>query len=164
MAIDWKAIAEEELRDYRNLKIAAGNLQAQIAELESELRGIGGGTPRGLPGEISDKETKKDPRMKMPMPHNYTATQPDTRWVSIISHLDKLKENYSRTLAKLDRIESTLKSMSDEHQLILRRLYTDKTVTTAELLAPEIGYSRRQVFYMRDDAISIFAIRMYGSG
>lgn len=82
--------------------------------------------------------------------------------------LDNLveKEIHTKTIAEskdlIRRAERALEGLSDREKKVLDIFYINKQNNAIDRLKKELNLSERQIYNIRDYAIHIFALRMYG--
>ncbi|CEP67867.1 RNA polymerase sigma factor, region 3/4 [Moorella glycerini] len=140
--------AENYLRYYHDLYKSLENINRQIARL------IGRAAPREVTAICFDETGIKSGR--------YDET------LNTLFELQKLVECREETQTALSEIDKILEEISREpgcelYGQVLRKWYIEKK--SKEEIAEELGYSSRQSVYdIKNRAIRIFAVRLFGLG
>ena len=133
----------DKLRRYRCMRQALVNLPEEIERLEEEARSI-----RSVPPDMTPVKSGGTRREEMLM-DNMVQRQ-ELAW-----SLEQVK----RWLSVCER---GLKALTEEEQLILRRMYLCPEQGSLNRLCSELGVEQSSVYRRRDEALQHFTMALYG--
>lgn len=143
--MDYIREAIEYLKSYKDLQMAVINLKEEIQKLDAELKG--------------SAITYKD------MPGGSGALQSDDVMLNKLFRLQQCKLKYAESYREIKRIDRILEGLSEgegneKHTAILKRTFIDGG--DIDVIADELGYSRRQYYRVRNVALRRFAVQLFG--
>ena len=139
--VNWKQIAEDDLRKYECIRAAVENNRQQIALLEDELRGV-----KAIPVEVGTHSAK------------VTGDESINRLVMKLELEDLLARNEQR----LKLIENGLEGMDREERLALEYFYINRRRNAADSLCEALCVERTTAYKIRGQALHKYIVRAYG--
>lgn len=141
--MDYKREAVEYLRSYDKLKIALDNLKCEILELKTDMKAIKAINYSGMPGG--------------------NLGEPDDAIVNKMYRLRKAEEEYKETFKVIKRMDQILKKFDETENFyskILKGYFIE--CYTEEQLSKDLGMSDRNLRRVKQKALKIFAIQLFG--
>lgn len=139
--VNWKQIAEDDLRKYESIRAAVENNRQQIALLEDELRGV-----KAIPVGAGTHSAK------------VTGDESINRLVMELELEDLLARNEQR----LKLIENGLKGLDREERLALEYFYINRRRNAADSLCEALCVERTTAYKIRGQALHKYIVRAYG--
>lgn len=139
--VNWKQIAEDDLRKYESIRAAVENNRQQIALLEDELRGV-----KAIPVEAGTHSVK------------VTGDESINRLVMKL----ELEELLARNEQRLKLIENGLEGMDREERLALEYFYINRLRNAADSLCEALCVERTTAYKIRGQALHKYIVRAYG--
>lgn len=139
--VNWKQIAEDDLRKYESIRAAVENNRQQIALLEDELRGV-----KAIPVEAGTHSVK------------VTGDESINRLVMKL----ELEELLARNEQRLKLIENGLEGMDREERLALEYFYINRRRNAADSLCEALCVERTTAYKIRGQALHKYIVRAYG--
>lgn len=139
--VNWKQIAEDDLRKYESIRAAVENNRQQIELLEDELRGV-----KAIPVEAGAHTAK------------VTGDESINRLVMKM----ELEELLARNEQRLKLIENGLEGMDREERLALEYFYINRRRNAADSLCEALCVERTTAYKIRGQALHKYIVRAYG--
>lgn len=139
--VNWKQIAEDDLRKYESIRAAVENNRQQIELLEDELRGV-----KAIPVEAGAHTAK------------VTGDESINRLVMKM----ELEELLARNEQRLKLIENGLKGLDREERLALEYFYINRRRNAADSLCEALCVERTTAYKIRGQALHKYIVRAYG--
>lgn len=139
--VNWKQIAEDDLRKYESIRAAVENNRQQIALLEDELRGV-----KAIPVEAGTHSAK------------VTGDESINRLVMKL----ELEELLARNEQRLKLIENGLEGLEREERLALEYFYINRRCNAADSLCEALCVERTTAYKIRGQALHKYIVRAYG--
>ncbi len=139
--VNWKQVAEDDLRKYESIRVAADNNRQQIALLEDELRGV-----KAIPVESG--------------PH--TAKVSGDESINRLVMKMELEEILARNEQRLKLIENGLEGLDREERLALEYFYINRRRNAADSLCEALCVERTTAYKIRGQALHKYIVRAYG--
>jgi len=141
--MDYKKMAIDDLKRHENRIQSIEAITEKIKALEYEklsLRGMSNSEPvQG--GDLNRQETKL---------------------INIISEQGRLRNQLVAVQTHVERLDKALDNLSDKERTVLDRFYINPLRDHVELLCEELGYEKRQVYRIKDNALYNLTIALYG--
>ena len=142
--IDYRSLAIERLQSYPAQKASLEGLEQEIRMLEERMT-----APRG--GASSDATPVRE-----------GGNRYEDRLLTDIAKKEEMKWAKERACFETLRVGNALNALSDEQRLILDRFYMHRQSGYVERLCEELGYEKTQIYKMKDDALYLFTLNLYG--
>lgn len=139
--VNWKQVAEDDLRKYESIRAAADNNRQQIALLEDELRGV-----KAIPVESG--------------PHSVKVSGDES--INRLVMKMELEEILARNEQRLKLIEKGLEGLDREERLALEYFYINHRRNAADSLCEELCVERTTAYKIRGQALHKYIVRAYG--
>ena len=141
--MNWKNEAMDKLRRYPTMRQALVNLPEEIERLEEEAQSI-----RSVPIDVT--------------PVKSGGTRREEALINNMVQRQELSWSLQQVKHWLYVFERGLKALTDEEQLVLRRLYLYPEQGSLNRLCTELGVEQSTVYRRRDEALQKFTIALYG--
>lgn len=140
--MNWKKVAIDDLKKYRQLQIAADNLTVEIMALQNELDGMksAGGTA----------------------PVKGGGSHYEDRIINNIVKRDRLKTNLKIVRHQLASIDRGIKGITKDEYTILEVFYINPPSKPLELLKEKLYLEQSRIYQLKDIALYKFTVAMYG--
>ena len=139
--VNWKQIAEDDLRKYESIRTAVENNRQQIALLEDELRGV-----KAIPVESGTHSAK------------VTGDESINRLVMKL----ELEEILARNEKRLKLIENGLAGLDREERLALDYFYINRRRNAADSLCEALCVESTTAYKIRGQALQKYIVRASG--
>lgn len=139
--VNWKQVAEDDLRNYEEIKAAVENNRQQIAILEEELKSV-----QAVKLEAGARSEK------------VTGDESINRLVLKI----ELEEILARNEKRIGLIENGLMGLDREERLALEYFYINHRQRAAEGLCEALCVERTTAYKLRGQALHKYIVRAYG--
>ena len=139
--VNWKQVAEDDLRKYESVRAAVANNRQQIALLEDELRGV-----KAISVEAG--------------PHSAKVTGDES--INRLVMKMELEEILARNEKRLKLIEDGLAGLDREERLALDYFYINRRHNAAESLCEVLCVERTTAYKIRGQALHKYIVRAYG--
>lgn len=96
------------------------------------------------------------------MPNGSGENYQEKKLVDAIAKKEELEELLALNERKVANIERLLNELSDEERTIIDRMIISKEMYAADRLVDELGYERRNIYRMRDNALRRLCQLRYG--
>ncbi len=140
--MDWKNAAIEDLKRFGAQKASLDNILARIQILQDRYQSVRASAVRDVPvrggGKLEDA------------------------MLDNIVERERLALNYEAARRMVELVACGLGGLSAAQRRVLEVFYTGQYKNGMGLLTEELGYSDRQIYRMRDDALYLFTVLMYG--
>lgn len=140
--MDWKREAIEDLRNYTRRKQSLENLPKRIEALEQDSFSV----RAGLGSE----------------PVSGGTSMAEDRMINNISERERLGHNLCSVRRLVELTEQGLDSLTREERLVLERFFINRQRGYLERLMDELGYERRQIYRIKDNALKKYTMVMFG--
>lgn len=140
--MDWKREAIEDLRNYTRRKQSLENLPRRIEALEQDSLSV----RAGLGSE----------------PVSGGTSMAEDRMINNISERERLGHNLCSVRRLVELTEQGLGSLTREERLVLERFFVNRQRGYLERLENELGYERRQIYRIKDNALKKYTMVMFG--
>ena len=142
MPMNWKTVAIEDLKKYRQLQIAADNLTSEIRALKDELDGMksSGGTS----------------------PVKGGGSHYEDRIINNIVKRDRLRMNLKVVRHQLTAIERGINGITVDEYTILSVFYIDPPSKPVDLLKEKLFLEQSRIYQLKNTALYKFTVAMYG--
>ncbi len=141
--MDWKGEAVEKLRQLGAMEVSLQTIPLEVERLELDAQKI----------RTSD-------------PGRVVSRGGQVREDALLSNLVKRQELSNRLQqAKcwVDTVKKALSALTEEQQLILRRLYMERQKGAVDRLCFDLGVEQSSVYRRRDAALRQFTTALYGA-
>ena len=142
--VDWKALAIDKLQTYPARAAAVESLPDDIRALDAKMTAPKGGAVDAMP--VRDGGNHYEDRL-----------------ITDIALKDEMTRALEKARGDVCRVEQALAHLTDEQRLILDHFYMHRTRDYIDRLCEELGYERAQVYRMKDDALYMFTLYLYGA-
>ena len=140
--MDWKREAIDDLRNYTRRKQSLENLSRRIEALELDSLSV----RAGLGSE----------------PVSGGTSMAEDRMINNISERERLGHNLCSVRRLVELTEQGLGSLTREERLVLERFFVNRQRGYLERLENELGYERRQIYRIKDNALKKYTMVMFG--
>ncbi|MBR2730650.1 MAG: hypothetical protein IKD72_01525 [Clostridia bacterium] len=143
--MNYKRAAEEELRQYADVRASLMNTRERIAMLEDAITSIKAATVSSTPVIGS-------------------GNQYESRLLDNIGERDRLKELYKVNLRRIKLIERGLQALTEDERKIINRFFVQNMASEAAVvtLMDETGYERAQIYRIRSRALYRYTLAEFG--
>lgn len=141
--MNWKSETVKDLREFRALENFINEYPSQMEELDTQLKHLRSAKVDAVPTASGGCRT-------------------DDAWLNIIAKKERLAWNYGSRLAKYRRTKRAFALLPERERRALELFYIDRHKNHVEQLCQELGYERSQVYRLKDEALRILTIALYG--
>ena len=138
--MDYRVLAAEELRGYRQKCAALRNIRERIKECEESLSSTG--ASGAAPNRGGGNKTER-------------------RWLNLIATIDDEKRRYREMSRAVNRVDRALSVIPEEEAKLLREIFIDGE--EIERTAENEHMSRRNLYRKRSEALIHFTRALYGA-
>lgn len=131
--MDWRKVAEDDLKHYREQKMGLQHLNEQINEVNARIERV-----------TVQMKTEKE------------------KLVDLYVRRDKLALARNAVEPLIRRMDESLSLLSIDERKIVERLLIDREKGAVERLCSELFLERTRVYEMRNSALRKFTVAMYG--
>jgi hypothetical protein len=131
--LDWRKVAEDDLKHYREQRMGLQHLNEQIKEINTRIERIAAQTK-------NEKE----------------------KTIDLYIRRDKLILARNAVEPLIRRMDESLSLLSSDERRIVERLLIDREKGAVERLCSELFLERTRVYEMRNSALRKFTVAMYG--
>ena len=140
--MDWKMEAVEKLRQLGAMETALQTIPVEVKRLELDARKI----KTSDPGKVVSRGV---------------ARQEDAL-LSNLMHRQELENRLQQASCWVDTVKRALSVLSEDQQLVLRRLYMEPQKGSVDRLCWELGVEQSSIYRRRDQALKQFTTALYG--
>ncbi len=140
--MDYRVLAQEELKSLPMLASASANTAIELEEVKIKLRSVKN-------RNNSHAESHKG------------ASAGDERMLALKSQKDELQLRLRETRLRLNRIDRALDVLSDEERRLLTECYVIRENTPEDIMEV-IGVEKSSFYRMRGEALERFTRAMFG--
>ena len=142
--MNWKNEAIERLSRYNAMSQAVKNIPIELKRLEKNSADLRGRRTDGI--RVSSSPGRQEDILIGNLMKQYELTR-----------------NYENAMAWVDTTNRALSSLTQEEELILRRMYIDPQRGVVNRLCGELGVEQSSIYRKRDIALYHFTMALYGT-
>lgn len=142
--MNWKKVAIERLRDYKNRECACSIIPEQLVMLRDDFTSI--------------RSTRTDATAV----RTGNGNKREDALIENIVKREELKKNLRIAKREVDITHKALKQLTDEEYKILDRFYISRIPGHVERLCEELCIERTRVYELKDEALKKFTLAAYG--
>ena len=142
--MNWKKVAEEELREYPRKKESIRNIKEKIMALSERMTAVGGVQTDRAPVQGGASRLE------------------DSR-IENITERGRLAHLLCSVQREVRLIEKGLSSLSEEERVVLEEFYLNSAHHPLERLCSTLHYERSRVYQIRDTALRKYTLTIYGT-
>ena len=140
--MDWMREAQEELRGYKAREYSITGLKEEIAELQTEMERMGGGS-EGAPVRGGGNAY-------------------DNRQINLIVRKQKLKDALKNAEAAASRVRKALGFLEEDERRILELFYISPERDCVRKLCAEMHVEQATLYRLRERALRRYTLARYG--
>ena len=140
--MDWKGEAVEKLRQLGAMETALTTIPLEMERLELDAQKI----RTSDPGKVMKQGGGRQ----------------EDALLSNIVHRQELSNRLQQAGCWVDMVKKALSALSDQEQVILRRLYVERQKGAVDRLCFDLGMEQSTVYRHRDQALRQFTMALYG--
>ncbi len=141
--MNWKKVAEEDLRNYNCHKTGMINIPEKLIALNHQMTAVKGSSFSSVPTRGG-------------------GTQMEDRLLDVIVEKSRLESTYQAKKRLVSMIEKGLSVLTGQERMVLDWMYITPRNNRVEGLMSELGYEKSQVYRLKDAALYKFTTAMYG--
>lgn len=139
----WNKEAVQDLRDYESLEAFIKSYPEQMKALEEDFC--------SLKACVTDK-----------IPVMGGVSRVDDNLINNIAKRERLAMNYAAAQKRYNLIKEALDTLDERQRHILYRFFIHRQENHWELLCEELHLEKSHIYRLKDDALYMFTIAMYG--
>lgn len=139
--MDYREKAIDELRILRTDYTAEKLIRERIADIESSMTSVGGGSNGGMPKGGGNKTEEK--------------------WLNLLANAADEDIRYRQVKKRIKRVEAALNAISTDEARLLKLIYVEER--KIEECARVMHISRATAYRLREDALISFTRSLYGA-
>ena len=140
--MDWKAEAMEKLRQLGAMEVSLEAIPLEMERLELDARKI----KTSNPGKV--------------VSGGGGGRQEDALLSNIVRR-QELSNRLRQAMCWVDMVKKALSALTEDEQVILRRLYVDRQKGAVDRLCFDLGLEQSSVYRRRDQALRRFTMALY---
>ena len=144
MVVNWQKEAIEDLRRYPALRQSLTAIREKQAALDLQAGVV-----------------RSSFRDSAPVSGSGTSGAED-RLISNIVERERLDGNYAAVQKLVAQIETALGLLNKTERLVLERFFIHRMDGHVDRLCQELGYEKTRVYEIKDAALRLFTVAMYG--
>ena len=141
--MDWKAEAMEKLRQLGAMEVSLVAIPLEMERLELDARKIKTSDPGKV---VSGGGGRQEDAL-----------------LSNIVRRQELDNRLRQATCWVDMVKKALSALTEDEQVILRRLYVERQKGAVDRLCFDLGLEQSSVYRRRDQALRQFTMALYGA-